>query len=133
MSPNDFVNNAGRHDEGKRDMDVVKFGDAPFYTAPGHEDVVARRLQGGEASTADFALVGHSTLRPGAAIPMSAGPIGKVYVVTQGAITIEQADGVRHLLHPGDSIFIAAGEARAVLNDGGEPAAMIVVTPPPSA
>ncbi len=111
-------------------MDVVKFADAPFYTAPDHQDVTARRLQGGEASTVDFALVGHSTLPPGAVIPMGAGPIGKVYVVTEGAITIEQADGVRHLLQPGDSIFIAAGEARAVLNDSGAPAAMIVVTPP---
>lgn len=113
-------------------MDVVRFAQAPFYTAPDHDDVVARRLQGGEASTADFAMVGHSTLPKGAVIPMGAGPIGKVYVVTQGAITIEQADGARHVLHSGDSIFIAAGEARAVLNESDSVAAMIVVTPPPS-
>lgn len=113
-------------------MDVVKFADAPFYTAPDHDDVVARRLQGGEASSADFAMVGHSTFPPGAVVPMGAGPTGKVYVATEGAITIEQTDGVRHVLQPGDSIFIAAGEARAVLNDSGEPAAMIVITPPPS-
>lgn len=111
-------------------MDVVRFADAPFYTAPDHEDVVARRLQGGEASTADFAMVGHSTLRDGAVIPMGAGSFGKVYVVTQGAIVIEQADGARHVLHPGDSIFIAAGEARAVRNESSAVAAMIVVTPP---
>ena len=113
-------------------MDVVRFADAPFYTAPDHEDVVARRLQGGEASTADIAMVGHSTLRDGAVIPMGAGSFGKVYVVTEGAITIEQADGARHVLHPGDSIFIATGEARAVRNDSGGVAAMIVVTPPPT-
>ncbi len=111
-------------------MDVVKFADAPFYTAPDHEDVTARRLQGGAASSADFALVGHSSLPDGAVIPMGAGPIGKVYVVTEGAITIEQADGARHVLHPGDSIFIAPDEARAVLNQSGGPAAMIVITPP---
>ena len=113
-------------------MDVVRFAEAPLYTAPDHEDVVARRLQGGEASTADFAMVGHSTFPAGAVVPMSAGPIGKIYVATEGAITIEQADGSRHLLHTGDSIFIAAGEARAVRNDSGKPAAMIVITPPPS-
>ena len=101
-------------------MQVVKFTDAPFYTAPGHEDVVARRLQGGEASAADFALVGHSTLRAGAVIPMDAGTFGKVYVVTQGALTIEQQDGAKHVLTVGDSIFIAAGEGRAVLNESGE-------------
>ena len=114
-------------------MEVVRFGDAPAYTAPNHEDVAARRLQGGEASTADFVLVGHSSLPAGAVIPMGAGPVGKVYVVTEGVITIEQEDGRRHALTPGDSIFISAGEPRAVLNIGGAPAAMIVITPPPSA
>lgn len=111
-------------------MEVVRFADAPHYTAPDHEDVVARRLQGGQASTADFALVGHSYLRDGAVVPMGAGPIGKVYVVTEGALVIEQADGARHVLHPLDSIFIPAGEARAIRNESGAGAAMIVVTPP---
>ncbi len=110
-------------------MDIVKFANAPFYGAPDHDDVVARRLQGGEASTADFALVGHSTFPAGATVPMGTGTIGKVYVVTQGAITIERADGARHVLDVGDSIFIAAGEARAVFNETGESAAMIVITP----
>ena len=50
----------------------------------------------------------------------------------QVSITIERTDGVPHVLHAGDSIFIAAGEARAVLTDSGGPAAMIVITPPPS-
>lgn len=113
-------------------MDVVKFTNAPFYTAPDHDDVVSRRLQGGEASAADFVMVGHSTFPSGVAVAMGAGPIGKVYVVTQGALTIEQIDGVRHLLRAGDSIFIRAGEARAVLNESAEPAAMIVITPPAS-
>ena len=113
-------------------MDVVTFADAPFYTAPDHDDVTARRLQGGEASSADFALVGHSTFPAGAVVPMGAGPIGKVYVVTEGAITIEQANGARHVLRAGDSVFIAAGEARAVRIEGYAPAAMIVITPPPS-
>lgn len=111
-------------------MDVVRFADAPFYSAPDHDDVTARRLQGGEASPADVALVGHSTFPPGAVVPMGAGPIGKIYVVIEGALTVEQADGVRHVLRPGDSIFIGVGEARAIRNEGGEPAAMIVITPP---
>ena len=112
-------------------METVRFADAPFYTAPDHDDVVARRLQGGEASTADFVLVGHSTLRDGALIPMDAAPIGKVYVVTQGALIVEQADGARHELRALDSIYVPPGEARAVRNESGAPAAMIVITPPP--
>ena len=111
-------------------MEVIRFADAPFYTAPDHEEIVARRLQGGEASSADFVLVGHSTLPDRALIPMDAGAIGKVYVVSEGAITIEQADGTRHVLRAGDSIFVPANEARAVRNESGASAGMIVITPP---
>ena len=110
-------------------MEVVRFEGAPFYTAPNHDDVQARRLQGGEASSADFVLVGHSSLRPGALIPMEASAIGKIYVVTSGAITIEEERGGRHVLQRWDSIFIPPGEARAVRNESVDPASMIVVTP----
>jgi len=110
-------------------METVRFDGAPIYTAPNHDDVVARRLQGGEASGADFVLVGHSSLRDGAFIPLDAAPIGKVYVVLDGAITFEQADGERHVLRRLDSIFVAAGEARAVRNESGGTSTMIVITP----
>jgi quercetin dioxygenase-like cupin family protein len=113
-------------------MEVVKFEDAPFYTSSGHDEIVARRLQGGAVSSVDFAMVGHSTFPDRAVIPMEAGTFDKIYVVTEGAITIEQDDGARHILKPGDSIYVPAGEARAVLNECGGPAAMIVVTPSPS-
>lgn len=112
-------------------MEVVKFEDAPFYTAPDHDDVVARRLQGGEASSADFVLVGHSTFPPGGGVPMDAAPIGKIYIVTDGTICFDQLDGTRHVLTRGDSIHVLPGEARAVINDTAEPAAMIVIVPPP--
>lgn len=113
-------------------VDVMRLADAPLYTLPDHEDVVARRLQGGEATSLDFAVIGHSVLRPGGTVPMGAGPIGKVYVVTEGTLAIVQADGVRHVLQVGDSIFIPPGEARAVINDGDAPATMIVITPAPT-
>ena len=110
-------------------MDIVRFKDAPLYSAPGHDDVTARRLQGGKASSADFVLVGHSTLLPGAVIPMDAAAIGKIYVVTASEVTIQQEDGSRHVLQSGDSIFVPGGEARAVLNESGASAEMIVITP----
>lgn len=113
-------------------MEVVRFNEAPFYTAPDHDAVIARRLQGGEASSADFVLVGHSTFPPGGGVPMDAAPVGKIYIVTDGAISFDQLDGTRHVLTRGDSIHVAPGEARAVLNDTAEPAAMIVITPPPA-
>ena len=102
-------------------MEVVRFDEAPFYTAPDHDDVVARRLQGGEASSVDFALVGHSTFPPGGGVPMGAAQVSKIYIVTDGAISFDQPDGTRYVLMP--------GEARAVLNDTSEPAAMIVIVP----
>lgn len=111
-------------------MEIVKFGDAPFYTAPNHEGVTARRLQGGAASSADFVMVGHSTFPANADVPMEAGAISKVYIVTEGVVSIIQADGVRHDLQQWDSILIPAGEARAVRNFSGAQAAMIVITPP---
>ena len=94
--------------------------------------MAARRLQGDAASSADIAWVGYSDFPPGVVVPMEAGPIGKIYVVTRGALTVVQADGLRHRLEQRDSIFIPAGEARAIENDSGLPAAIIVVTPPPS-
>ena len=111
-------------------MELVRFADASAYTAAGHDDVTARRLQGGEATSADFVLVGHSHFPAGAAVPMEAAPVGKIYVVVAGVILIEQTDGVRHHLLQWDSIFVPAGEARAVFNDSGENAAIIVITPP---
>ena len=112
-------------------MEIVTFAHAPFYTAPNHEGVTARRLQGGEASGADFAWVGISEFPSGVVVPMDLGATGKIYVVTLGELTVEQDDGVRHRLGTGDSIFIAAGEARSIVNDSGAAAAIIVITPPP--
>jgi hypothetical protein len=74
-------------------MEIARFVNAPAYTLPNHDDVTARRLQGGEATTADFALVGYSEFPSGAIVPMEAAPIGKIYVVAHGTISIEQADG----------------------------------------
>lgn len=113
-------------------MEIVTLANAPLYTAPNHEGVTSRRLQGGDASSADFAWVAHSQFPPGVIVPMDVGAIGKIYVVTKGVLIIEQADGVRHRLQQLDSIFIAAGEARSIINDSAEAAAIIVVTPPPA-
>lgn len=110
-------------------MDIVRFAEASTYTAQGHDDITARRLQGGGASTADFVAVGHSSFPDGAVVPMDIGNVGKIYVVTEGSITIEQADGELHLLNRWDSIFVPAGEARAVRNESGATSSIIVITP----
>ena len=114
-------------------MEITRFATAPFYAAPNHEGVTARRLQGGDATSADFAWVGYSEFPPGVVVPMEAGPVSKIYIVTQGVITVAQSDGTTHILNKWDSILILPQESRSVLNTSTELAAIIVITPAPAA
>lgn len=107
-------------------MEVTRFADARRYDAPGHFDMRSLRLQGLEASGADFGWVGLSHFLPGGGAEMSAGAIGKIYVVLEGALTVALAGG-EQVLHRLDSCFIPAGEARAIRNDGNAVATMLVV------
>jgi quercetin dioxygenase-like cupin family protein len=114
-------------------MDVTRIGDAKPYEAPKHFDIRALRLQGLDASSADFAWCGLSYFLPGGRAEMDAGPLGKIYIVIDGAVTIELGDGRRETLQRLDSCFIPAGEARAVRNETNAIAAMLVVMPTPAA
>ena len=112
-------------------MEVVRFADARPYQAPLHHDVMALRLQGFDASGADFAWAGLSHILPGGGADMDAGPLGKIYVVIEGAVTVTLGDGGSALLEKLDSCFIPAGEAREVRNAGNAVASMIVIMPYP--
>ncbi|MBC2665699.1 cupin domain-containing protein [Novosphingobium flavum] len=112
-------------------MEIVRLADARPYIAPKHYDMRSLRLQGFEASGADFAWTGLSYFLPGGGAEMDAGPLGKIYVVLEGAVTIELGSGEVHVLKALDSCFIPGGEARAVRNYGNTVAAMLVVMPYP--
>ena len=112
-------------------MDVVRLADATPYQAPKHYDMRSLRLQGFDASSADFAWTGLSYFLPGGGAEMDAGPLGKIYVVLEGEVTIELGSGEAQVLGRLDSCFIPGGEARAVRNDGNTVAAMLVVMPYP--
>ena len=114
-------------------MEIVRFDEARPYAAPKHFDMRSLRLQGLEASGADFAWVGLSHFLPGGGAEMDAGPLGKIYVVVAGEVTVALAAGGEHVLRPLDSCWIPPGEARAVRNDGNAVASMLVVMPPPPA
>jgi quercetin dioxygenase-like cupin family protein len=114
-------------------MEITRFAEAQAYTAPKHFDMRSLRLQGLEASGADFAWVGLSYFLPGGGAEMDAGPVGKIYVALEGEISIELADGRVEILRKLDSCFIASGTARAIRNDGNDVAAMLVVLPTPGA
>ena len=112
-------------------MEITRLADAKAYSAPKHYDMRALRLQGLEASNADFAWTGLSYFLPQGGAEMDAGPLGKIYVVLEGEITILLGTGETHRLQKLDSCFIAGGEARAVRNDGNVMAVMLVVMPYP--
>ncbi|MEG8220525.1 cupin domain-containing protein [Sphingomonas sp. HH69] len=112
-------------------MEVVRLADAKTYIAPKHYDMRSLRLQGLEASGADFAWTGLSYFLPGGGAEMDAGPLGKIYVVIEGEVTIELGSGETQVLGKLDSCFIPGGEARAVRNDGNIMATMLVVMPSP--
>ncbi len=112
-------------------MEVTRFADAQAYEAPMHFDMTSLRLQGFGVSGADFAWVGLSHILPGGGAEMDAGPLGKIYVVIEGEVTVTLGDGDSHVLRKLDSCFIPAGEAREVRNKGNAVATMIVVMPYP--
>jgi quercetin dioxygenase-like cupin family protein len=115
-------------------MDIVKVADVPTYTPPTSVNPspqhMPRHIQGGEASSADFVVVNHSTFPPQTRVRMSVAPIAKIYLVLEGAITLEQADGRRDVLQRRDSVFVPANEARALVNETAVPAIILVIKPP---
>ncbi|HEY1312751.1 MAG TPA: cupin domain-containing protein [Steroidobacteraceae bacterium] len=112
-------------------MQITRFADARRYDAPKHFDMRSLRLQGFDLSAAKFAWVGVSHFLPQGGAQMDAGPLEKIYVVLEGAVTIELADGTTHVLHPLDSCHIPGGEARSIRNDGNAVASMLVIMPHP--
>jgi quercetin dioxygenase-like cupin family protein len=113
-------------------MQITRLADAKRYDAPKHFDMRSLRLQGLEASNADFAWAGLSYFLPSGGAEMDAGALGKIYVVLEGQISITLGDGSTHVLTKLDSCFIPAGEARAVYNHGNQVATMLVVMPTPN-
>ena len=113
-------------------MEVTRFSAAAEYHPPLHHGCTALRLQGFAASGADFAWAGLSHILPGGGADMDAGPLGKIYVVVAGEVTVTLGDGSGAVLGLYDSCFIPAGEARAVRNAANAVASMIVVMPFPA-
>jgi len=112
-------------------MHVTRLADARAYSAPLHSGVASLRLQGLEASPCGFAWVGLSYYQPGARAEMSASDQPKVYVMIEGELTVQLADGPPHVLNPLDSCLIEAGETREIRNESNSVATMLVMMPAP--
>jgi quercetin dioxygenase-like cupin family protein len=112
-------------------MQITRFAEARRYDAPKHFDMRSLRLQGFDLTASKFAWVGLSHFLPGGGADMDVGALEKIYVILSGEITVELADGTRHILRALDSCHIPAAEGRAVRNDGNDVATMLVVMPHP--
>jgi quercetin dioxygenase-like cupin family protein len=114
-------------------MIVTRLADAKPYEAPKHVDCTTLRLQGFDASPVEGFSVGLSHFLPAGGVERDTTPIEKVYVVTEGEVTIVTDEG-EATLGPYDSIYLAPNEARAIENRTNRPASMITVVPyPPKA
>jgi glyoxylate utilization-related uncharacterized protein len=109
-------------------MKVVRLDDARPYEAPLHYDCKALRLQGFDASDAAAFNVGLSHFLPGGGCEYAATPIEKVYVVTEGEVTVITDDG-EATLRPYDSIHLAPGEGRTIENRTNRHASMLTIMP----
>jgi quercetin dioxygenase-like cupin family protein len=72
----------------------------------------------------------YSYFHPNGGAEMSSSPKERIYYVVNGSISVT-GKGETHVLNPGDLIYIAPGEERDMVINGGKPAEVLVmiVTP----
>ncbi len=111
-------------------MHIKRFSDAQPYEAPNHRGVIGLRLQGFEDGGPENQWVGFSQFLPGGGAGPDSTPFEKVYIVTEGemTLTIEGVDTVLGLM---DSCTILPGEVRLLENRSNHVAKMLVVIPYP--
>lgn len=113
-------------------MQVTRIEEATSYSAPLHHEVHGLRLQGYDATSTENFWVGLSLFLPGGGAERSATQFEKVYIVTEGKVTISTDDD-EQVLGPMDSCVIPAGEFRVVANNTNQVATMLVIMPYPPA
>ncbi len=109
-------------------MHVTRLAEAPAYFPPEHHDMRCLYLQGQEAGPSDTLWVAMSQILPGGHTALTASPVEKMYVVIQGELTIETADG-ETTLSPLDSCRLAPNEGRALKNKTNTPVISLLIMP----
>lgn len=107
-------------------MHLTRIDDATGYEAPGHHAMAAVRLQGREYGGEQRFWTGLSHFLPGGGAQRSTSPLERTYVMVSGVMTLV-ADGAEVELHPLDSVHLAAGDERELVNRTTLPASMLVV------
>jgi uncharacterized cupin superfamily protein len=109
-------------------MHVVRFRDAPAYSAGGHFDMAMARLQGLEAGPSSTLWIGVSIIEPGGGTSLSSSNEEKMYVVLDGQLEISNGNTVVRL-ECWDSCRIAPGESRQLENKSEKAAAVLLAMP----
>jgi len=109
-------------------MKKIELKDVLTYAAPGHFGMTAMRLHGNEESGAKKFWIGLSHFLPGGGAEWAYedNPLGKIYFVLEGEITIKSKTE-EYVLRKWDSIFIGPNEGRELINNTNKPASMLVV------
>lgn len=108
-------------------MKKVELRNVKEYEAPGHFKMVAMKLHGREETGTKNFWVGLSHFLPGGGAEMGASNFEKVYFVLSGTLTVVTRDKKEITLGPMDSLYIAAGEERYLINREKVPASMLVI------
>ena len=111
-------------------MHIKRFAEAQPYEAPNHRGIVGLRLQGFEEGGPKNQWVGLSQILPGGGAGPDSTPFEKVYVCLDGELTLI-AGGKEDVLRKYDSVTIAPGEVREMINRRNENCSLLVVIPYP--
>ena len=107
-------------------MKKICIEDLKPYEAPKHFKMTAMRLIGKEETDTQKYWIGLSHFLPGGGADMDAAPLERTYIVLDGEITVRNKNE-EHLLGPLDTLFMAPGEEREVINETNMPVSMLVV------
>ena len=107
-------------------MKINRSDSAQFYSAPGHEGVESKNLHAPTDFENAAVALNCSTFAPGGKLDRTAPPPEMIYYVLDGEMTLITDEG-ENVLHGGDSVHFAPGEARSVENRSGAPFTMLIV------
>lgn len=105
---------------------ITKKDEAAVYDAPGHYNMIATRLHNPQ-DVGGKLCVGYSHFEPGGGAVMATAAVELIYYIVEGEMTVTTDDGIRHILHEGDSIHFSPGTGRESVNTGSEVAKMLVI------
>lgn len=108
-------------------MKKVELKDAKPFDAPEHFGYKALRLHHRDTTGTRNFHVGVSHFLPGGGAEMGSSDFEKVYYVLSGIITVTDSNGTDIILGPNDTLYIASGERRSLLNKTNQPVTMIVI------